>query len=137
MVEVTVVLAIIGIMLAVVIPNLPAVKRRIQLNESVRELISDLRYVQQLTITEQQNYCLKIFSEEKKYQTLRCQEGVVTKEKFLPAEIISINAEGFSDNKVEFNPYGAAKESGQILFQGTGGLKIIDIKISGFVRTID
>ena len=135
--EVTVVLVIIGIMLAIVIPNLPAVKRRIQLNESVRELISDLRYVQQLTITEQQNYCLKIFSGEKKYQTLRCQEEIVIKEKFLPAEIISINATGFSDNKVEFNPYGAVKESGQIIFQAAGGLKTIDIKISGFVRTTD
>ncbi len=99
-----------------------------------RDMTTDLRYVQQMAITEQIKYCLKLFLPEKKYQIKKCAEAQVFIEKIIPAGIISFSATGFTNNEIEFNPYGAAKESGTITLGSGSQTKIIDIRPSGFIK---
>lgn len=110
----------------------------LQLSGTARELATDLRYAQQISITEQEDYCVKIFADLKKYQVIKCDESQVIREAVLPNHVSSISSSAFSGDKVEFNPYGAAKESGTITLTGTNGrTKTIEIKASGFVKIND
>lgn len=133
--EVLVISAIIGIIIGITIPIFNQLQPGLQLSGTVRDLISNLRYAQQLTVTEQVNYCLKLFLSEKKYQIIQCGEVIPLSEVFLPSGIATFDAAGFSANQVEFNPYGAVKEPGTIVLENTQNkIKIIEVKPSGFVR---
>ena len=138
LIEFLVVLAIVSILIGIILPAYKMLQPSFQLSGAVRTLLTDLRYSQQLTVTEQVNYCLKFFLSEKKYQIIRCGQSNPILEVFLPAEIATFDAVGFTDNQVEFNPYGAVKESGSILLVNTSNkTKTIEVKPSGFVRITD
>ena len=134
LISVAIILLLMGISLAL----LKSLQPSLQLSGSIRDLITDLRYAQQITITEQIKYCVKLFLDEKKYQIRRCATGQVIVEKFLGGGIQAMTASGFSDNEIEFNPYGAAKQSGQITLENTNGqIKTIEVRPSGFVKIIN
>src|SRR4030042_2046370 len=78
LIEVLIVLGIIVILSFLVAPAIRNYQPSFQLSGLAREIITDLRYIQQLAITEQVEYCLKIFSLEKKYQIKQCdsQENI-------------------------------------------------------------
>lgn len=138
LVEILVTLAIIGIIVGIAIPSFITLRPDINLNESVRNLVTDLRYAQQLTITEQIEYCAKFFLLEKKYQILQCDQNNVTLEKKLPNDITNLNIIGFSNNEVRFNSYGAVRESGDIILKNTkNNTKTIKVKPSGFIKIED
>lgn len=110
----------------------------LQLSGTARELVTDLRYAQQASITEQSDYCIKMFFDLRKYQIIKCDESEVISEKVLPDHITAFSSTVFSGNKIEFNPYGAVRESGTITFGNANGkTKIIEVKASGFVKIND
>lgn len=138
LIEFLTVLAIIAIISAITIPMFRALRPGFQLSSAVRDLVTNIRCAQQLTVTEQVNYCVKLFLSEKKYQIIQCGESDPLSEVFLPEEIATFDAAGFTNNEVEFNPYGAVKESGTISLENTKNkTKTIEVKPSGFVRTTD
>jgi len=109
----------------------------LQLNGAIQELIGDLRYAQQSAVTEQKEYCLQFWPVEKKYYLKRC-DGEIIKEKTLSSEIISLTVNGFTNNEIRYNPYGAVKEAGSIILENIENKqKTISIKPSGFIRLSD
>lgn len=137
-VEFLVVLIIIVILVIISLGAFQKLQPDFQLSGAIRDLVSDLRYAQQLAVTEQANYCVKFLLLERKYQIIQCSESTLFLEISLPDEITTLTTNGFVDNQVEFNPYGAAIESGTISLENTENkIKIIEIKPSGFVRIAD
>lgn len=133
--ECLVILAVIVVLAGIIVPVFRQLQPGFQLSGAVRDLVSNLRYVQQLTITEQVNYCLKLFPEQRKYQVILCTGEAPLSEVVLPDEITTLDLTGFTNNQVEFNPYGAVKESGTIVLENTNNtIKTIEVKPSGFVR---
>ncbi len=133
--EVLVVISVIVILTIITIPGYRAFQPNLQLRSVSREIASDLRYIQQLTITEQEEYCLKILSLEKKYQLVKCGQADPIKEKMMPDKIQAISATGFTNDEVRYNPYGAVSESGTITLENTKSeTKNILVKPSGFIR---
>lgn len=135
--EILVVIGIIGILSLFSIPALRAFQPNLQLSSVTQEVVADLRYAQQLTVTEQREHCLLFFPLEKKYQLKECA-GTVLKEKILPKEIESITPAGFTNNEVRYNPYGAVSEPGTIVLENTKNeTKTISVKASGFVEVVE
>ena len=79
-----------------------------------------------------------MFLQEKKYQVKKCDTSQIIIEKNLSDKITNFSAQGFAENKVEFNFYGAARESGIItLTNNLGKIKQVEVKLSGFVKVIN
>jgi prepilin-type N-terminal cleavage/methylation domain-containing protein len=138
LIEILIAISVIIIVFLISIIALKSFQPVLQLSGATRNLINDIRYAQQITITEQIKYCVKLFSTEKKYQVIKCESEEIVFEKTLPSEIANFTNSGFADNKIEYNPYGAVKESGTITLENNQGkTKIIEIKPSGFVTVIN
>ncbi len=136
--ELLVIIGIIGILALITIPAFRLFQPSLLLSSVTRELVTDLKYVQQLTVTEQVEYCLQFFSIEKKYQMVQCGESNPFKEKILPEEITTLTVAGFTNDEVRYNPYGAVKEAGTIILENTkNDTKTILVKPSGFVEISD
>jgi len=136
--EILIVISIFGILFLISIPVFKSFQPTLQLNGVVRNLVSDLRYTQQLAVTEQFDYCLQFFSTEK-YQIIQCGGTQPVKEIFLPEEIIELIINpALSNNEIRYNPYGAVKESAAITLKNSKDkTKIVEVRPSGFVRTTE
>jgi len=131
------VIGIIAFLSLLVIPAFRMFQPVLQLSGSTQELVDDFHYIQQLTITEQKEYCLQFFPEDKKYQLKEC-EGEIIREKIFPAEIESVSISGFTDDEVRYNPYGAVKEAGTIILENSkNSTKTVLVKPSGFIKVTD
>lgn len=107
-----------------------------RLSGAARDLATDLRYVQELSVA-QQKECGIIFVDLGKYRLV--EYGTSTAEiesKNLP-EGITFQEINFPDQKVAFNPYGAAKEAGSVVLKSQDKQKSIEVKPSGFVKITD
>lgn len=136
--EILVVIAILTSLMLISIPFFRNFQPALQLGSTAREIITDFRYIQQLSITEQVEYCLKFFEIEKKYQIIKCEGEIIIEEKLLPEGIKSINVTGFTDDIVRYNPYGAVSEEGTIILENTKNVtKTVEVKVSGFVKITD
>lgn len=136
--EILVIIGIIGILALIGIPAFRSFKSSLELSGIVRELVTDLRYAQQLTVTEQINHGVRFdFTENKnKYQIIKYlgtdgESEEILKEKSLPEGIYFQEIDNF--NEAKFNPYGAAVENGKVRLVNTK-TKTIDIRPSGFVK---
>lgn len=138
MAELLVVIFVIGLLAAGATPIFKNYQPNLQLRSAARDLISDLRYIQQLSITEQLEYCLKVFPAEKKYQIFQCGEAEIIEEKSFPDKIETVTIVGLTGNEIKYNPYGAVSEGGNIvLVNSKGETKTVLVKISGFVKVSD
>jgi len=139
LIEFLIVISIIGILVGISIPVFKQFQPSLQLNGAVRNLVTDLRYTQQLTVTEQVEYCLQLFKSEKKYQIIQCGETQPIKEVSLPGEIIELTINpALANDEVRYNPYGAVKEHANITLKNTENeTKTIEVRPSGFIKTTD
>ncbi len=136
--ELLTVILIIVILSAISIPAWRNIQPTLDLNGSVRELITDLRYAQQLAIAEQIVYGVRFNFEEDKYQIIQYKGGSenIIKTKLLPDGITLEQVESFAEAK--FTPYGSVIESGDVRLVNTQNkIKTIDIRPSGFVKLIE
>ena len=129
-------LAIIGILTVFSIPFFKNYQPNLKLSLTAKELTSDLRYIQQQTITEQKIHMIQISTSTKSYNLLKFDTATSTlKSVILPAEISFFSLTGFTNDIVKFNSYGAAYESGDIILVNTSSsTKTINIKPSGYVK---
>ena len=101
-----------------------------------RDITTDLRLSQQLSITQQINHGIFFNTSTNEYQLEKF--GTTTEVlllKQLPTNIIFCEITGLSGSKAVFNPYGSVAYSGSVcLSNSKGQTKIIDIKPSGFVK---
>ena len=136
LIELLVVISIIGIITGISWATFKALQPSLQLASVVRDLVTDLRYAQQLAVTEQVNHGIHFSSTTDEYQIIKY--GTTTQtllEKSLPQEISFHQITGFINDEVIFNPYGAVKEIGTIsLINSKAETKTIEVRPSGFVK---
>ena len=126
------ILLLIGLMTFTAIKNL---QPDFMLSGATREMASDFRLAQQMAVAEQIKYCVKLLFADKKYRLEKCDGSAVLSEKNLPSEIADFSSSGFENDSIEFNPYGAVREGGQItVINKNGRQKIIQVRPSGFVK---
>lgn len=135
-VELLVIIGIIGILTSIGIPALRVYRPDLQLSGATRELVTDLRYAEQLAVTEQVDHGIRFFSSTE-YQIIRYGPP----EEILESKVLDgVNFQqitGLTDDQVIFNPYGAAKKPGTVTLINTKNLTTtIDIRPSGFVKVI-
>lgn len=136
LVETLIVLGIIGILSGVGIFAFNNYKASIDLTGSGRELVSNLRYAEQLSVSEQIRHGIQFFQNDNKYQIIKYgATEEVLKEVVFPAGISYQSITGFTSNRVRFNPYGASEENGSVIIINTdNATKTIEVKPSGFVK---
>jgi len=134
--ELLVVISIVGIITGISWGTFRALRPSLQLGSAARDLTTDLRYVQQLAVTEQINYGVHFSTATDEYQIIRY--GSTTEEilgKSLAKDIDFYQITGFKAGEVIFNPYGAVQETGTVSLTNTKGeTKIIEVRPSGFVK---
>lgn len=129
-------LSIIGILSAISIPLLRNYQPGLQLSLATKNLTSDLRYIQQQTITEQKIHLIQFSASTNSYDLLKFDTATSSlKSVILPAEVSFLAITGLTNNIVKFNPYGSVYESGSIILTNTSSsTKTINIKPSGYVQ---
>ncbi|MFH0854278.1 MAG: prepilin-type N-terminal cleavage/methylation domain-containing protein [bacterium] len=138
LVELLISIGILGLIAAITIPQIRTSILNFTLSNAAKEIITDLRYVQQRTVSEQNFYYAQFIEQENKYLLIKESTGEILKEKILPSEII-ISISGNlteNENKAKFNYFGAAIATGTITLVNTYANTIltIEIKPSGYVN---
>lgn len=136
--EITVVIFIFAIMAAITIPFINKFQPTLKLNSASRNLVADLRYAQQLTVTEQVPHLIYLDLADGSYQLLRVESAATTtiKDVNFPAGI-GFELASTTISEVRFNSYGgvSAGSVGQIeLINESEKAQYINIKPSGYVQ---
>lgn len=136
LIDLLVALGIIALLSTLTIPYLKKYQPNLKLNGAARDLTTDLRYAQQLTITEQKVHVVAFDIINKKYDILKITTATTTvKTVNLDAEVNYKQITGLTNNQVVFNFYGGVSQSGQILLTNTNNsIATINIKPSGYVQ---
>ena len=135
LIETMIVILIIGIMAGVSWATFKLLQPSWGLNSAVRELVGDLRWAQQIAVTEQTDYGIHFSSTTREYQLVKYStSSQILTTKALPTGI-DFREISFSNQEVIFNPYGAAQESGDVsLINSKEETKTIEVRPSGFVK---
>jgi len=136
--ELLLVVFILGILILIGVPAFRNYQPGMHLSGALRELISDLRYAQQLAVTEQVDHGVRLLAGDDKYQIIEyAPEGEeILQEKSFPSEVSFHQIDGLTDSQAVFNPYGAlTSEAGSVtLINSRNETAAIDIRPSGFVK---
>lgn len=136
LVELLVALSIIALLAASAIPYLKKYQPNLKLNAAARDLTTDLRYAQQLTITEQKVYQVIFDLINNKYQIQKIGAATTTVKSVIFETGITINQiTDLSNDKVVFNYYGGVSEAGKIiLINANNATSTVIIKPSGYIQ---
>lgn len=136
--ELLVALAIIALISLVSIPLLSNYQKTTKLKSEARVLATNLRLAQQLAITEQTIYNLKLFSLTQSYQIINSKTLQIVKEVTLDSEVSIDEINNFTDDMVQFNPTGGVLETGNIvLINSRNIISTLQIKPSGYVQIVE
>lgn len=132
--DVMVAIGIIALLAVAAIPMIRQFYPNMVLSASAREMITDIRYAQQLTVTEQSVHKILFDDINGSYSILKIDSGTTTvKSVILDSDITIDSISGLSDDCLVFNFYGAVQESGQIvLVNESGKTVVVDIRPSGY-----
>jgi len=146
--EMITVLAIIGIIVAVVAPKASQFLPGIQLSGSARTLVSNLREAQERAVTEQNQHLIRFFPEAipPNYQLIRIYYSVeelpieeLIKQVDLPnGQTITIDETFFDEvtasYQVIFSADGGPSASGNIILSNGSSQKIINVSPAGYIK---
>ncbi|MDO9399559.1 MAG: GspH/FimT family protein [bacterium] len=134
--DIIVSLGIIVLLSTIALPYLKKYQPNLKLNGVARDLTTDLRYAQQLTVTEQKIHQVVFDLNNNQYQILKIDTATTTiKTVILDPEINIKEITGLTDNKVIFNYYGSVSSPGQIILSNINNLTAtINIKPSGYIQ---
>ena len=136
LIQLLTVIGIIAFMAALSVPAIRQYEPTIKLKAMARQLVSDLRYAQQLTVTQQKVHYVEIDIAGARYLLVK-QENPTSPLKIVALEegIDFQTATGFDNNRVVFNSYGAVSQAGQIVLVNTqGNTYTVNVKPSGYVQ---
>ncbi|MCD6270221.1 prepilin-type N-terminal cleavage/methylation domain-containing protein [bacterium] len=141
LIEILVVVAIIAIIAGISFLAIVKIQPSLYLKSAVREIVNDMRWAQQSSITQQLNFGILFSTTSQSYKIVKYVTPTSTKElmhKSLRNGISFKEINGFTNNEVIYNPYGAVEEDGIISLSNING-KIITIQVrpSGFIRTLE
>ncbi|MBI4812037.1 hypothetical protein HY798_01100 [Candidatus Falkowbacteria bacterium] len=130
--------AIIALLATISIPYLKKYQPNLKLNSTARNLTSDLRYAQQLTVSEQVVHKVVFDLNNDNYQILRIGTSTTTvKTVAFEEEVNFQQITGLSNDQVVFNSYGGVSESGQVVLINTNNnTATINIKPSGYIELL-
>lgn len=136
MIDLLVVMGIIALLSAIAIPYIRKYQPNLKLNGAARDLTADLRYAQQLTITEQKVYLVSLDAAQEKYEILKIDLATTTiKTVNLDPDVSFEEITGLAYNQVVFNFYGGVSQPGQIVLTNiNNATSTINIKPSGYVE---
>lgn len=128
--------AIIALLSMISIPYLGQYQTNLKINGVSRNLTSDIRYAQQLTITEQVVYKVLLDTVEHKYEIIKTGAATSTiKSISFPPEVRFSQVDAALDNQIVFNSFGGVSQSGQIiLINSSGKTTAINVKPSGYIQ---
>lgn len=133
--EISIVIAITALLALITIPALADYQRTTKLRNEARLFATNLRYAQQLAITEQNIYSVKLFTVTNRYQIVNETTSAVIKDVTLDAAVTIAEINSLTNDTVQFNPTGAAIETGDIAFINTKNqTSTVEIKPSGYVE---
>lgn len=134
--DLLVTISIIVLLSTIAIPYLRKYQPNLKLNAAARDLTTDLRYAQQLTIAEQKVYQIVFDLNNGQYQIQKIDATTATiKTVTLDSEISLKQVTDLTDNKVVFNYYGGVSQAGQIVLTNTNNVDAtINIKPSGYIQ---
>jgi len=127
---------IIALMATISIPYIRQYQPNLKLNATARDLTADLRYAQQLTVTEQVIYLVDFDLDNDSYQILKSGVATTTiKTVEFDSDVSFQQVTDLTDNQVTFNFYGGVSEAGQIILVNTNGKTVtINVKPSGYIQ---
>jgi len=127
---------IIALMATISIPYIRQYQPNLKLNATARDLTADLRYAQQLTVTEQVIYLVDFDLDNDSYQILKSGVATTTiKTVEFDSDVSFQQVTDLTDNQVTFNFYGGVSEAGQIiLVNANGKTATINVKPSGYIQ---
>ncbi|MFA6918592.1 MAG: GspH/FimT family protein [Patescibacteria group bacterium] len=133
--EMLIVISIIGIVSLISLPVYKNITPNIILNSSVRDMASDLRYAQQLAVTEQKIYSVQFNVLANSYRIFQADSGEVIRSRDINSQVKINSVSGLTSSTASFTVTGASLESGEIsLMNKNGKINIIEIKPSGYVK---
>lgn len=127
---------IIALLSAVAIPYIRKYQPNLKLNAAARDITADLRYAQQLTITEQKIHLVAFYPLEDRYDILKIDVATTTiKSVALDDDISFKEITDLIDNQVIFNYYGGVSQPGGIALTNVNdAVAKINVKPSGYVE---
>ena len=138
LIEILVVISIISIITGIFFGGLRTLQPAMRLDGVVRDLATDLHYVQQQAVSEQFNYGISFLIDTNEYQILKYITSTTTQEiskKSLAQGVSFYEIKDFTDNNVIFNPYGSVTEAGSVsLVNSKQEIKVINVRPSGFIK---
>lgn len=135
LIELLAVIMIIGILALVSLPVYTKVKPLLNLNAETRDIASDLRYAQQLAVTEQNNYSVIFDKNSNSYTLVNNTSGQIIKDKAINNSILIDSITELTADTVVFNVTGASLETGAITLININNVtSTISIKPSGYVK---
>jgi len=136
------ILAIAGVSILISLVSIPSFigyQKNSKLKNESRQLATDIRYAQQLAITTQNIYQIKIFSEdERRYQIKDETNETIIKDIFMDNEVRISQLDNITNRLIRFTATGGAIEAGNIYLVNTNNqTSTLQIKPSGYVQIID
>ena len=133
--ELLVTVAIIALVAAITVPFYQIVTMNLDLSAASRDLASDLRYAQQLSVTTQVNYQVIFSVTGESYYIRNTSSTATVKSRKIKPPITILAVTDLPNNTVTFNSIGAATSTGTVtLGNPTGRSTTIIIEPSGYVE---
>ena len=135
LIEIMITVLVTGIIAGISVTSFSSYQPSLELSGVSRDMINNLRYAQQLAISQQINYGIHFYPDQKKYQVVKYSTPEeMIKNIFLPSGI-AFSQVTFADNQLKFNIYGAVVEAGTIVLENKDyNTSTIEVKPSGFVK---
>ncbi|KKR21753.1 MAG: hypothetical protein UT48_C0004G0009 [Parcubacteria group bacterium GW2011_GWE2_39_37] len=129
-------ISIMVMLTALSIPYFREYQTNLKLSTAIKTLGSDLRYAQQLTVSEQIPHQVAIDRLNGSYDLLKIDLATTTiKSVELDPDISFQQINSLTNDRVIFNSYGGVSEAGQIILQNPAGqTNLINIKPSGYIE---
>ena len=139
LIDLLVALGIVALLSTITIPYLKKYQPNLKLSATARDLTTNIRYAQQLTVTEQKVHQVNFDLAQDRYEILRIDAATTTvKSVNFDQEVSFKKITGLTDNKIVFNFYGGVSQAGQIILTNANNADaVINIKPSGYVQLED
>lgn len=135
LVEILVVISIIGLILVLSIPLVNNAQKSSILRNEARQMATDLRYAQQLAVTEQIIYNVVFSTSTNSYQIINSVTSEVIKTSDINQEVSIDDVTGFTNETVQYNASGAVITIGEIKLLNTKNeSSTVELKPSGYVQ---
>ena len=136
LIDLVVAIGIIALLSTLAIPYLRKYQPNLKLNAAARALTTDLRYAQQLTVTEQKVHLVEFDAINGEYEILKIDAATTTvKTVILDQEVSIKQITDLIDNQAIFNFYGGVSQAGTVILTNTNNVDAtVNIKPSGYIQ---